>query len=145
MCGILRPIGRVCQELLSSEYMDFETIQSYDHPEGRDTQGTEHQSGFDERIGGPLKPNEFVATKLGLDEAKPILEQLKVHYKTTLYLPETPLNQVASSPAEYRLEIMDPNDPNKPALEPYVQSVFETLKQARVPVTRAAPIHSANS
>jgi len=91
-----------------------------------------------ERIGGPLKPNHLVTSKMGIEEAMPILDRLKVQRKISLYMAEVRLNEDAVAPAEYRLEIMDPNDSEKPASEEYVREVFDALQEARVPVQKAA-------
>jgi|HubBroStandDraft_6_1064221.scaffolds.fasta_scaffold00588_12 hypothetical protein len=86
-----------------------------------------------ERIGGPLKPNHLVTTKIGIEEATPILHRLRVRCKTSLFMAETILNESAMVPAEYRLEIMDPIDPAKPACKQYTSIIFNALKEAGVP------------
>lgn len=107
--------------------------------EGYGGNSVERQPTFGECIGGPLKPNDFLTTKPGIDESKPILENLGVPYKVSLFAPEIPLNELASAPSEYRIEVMDPNEREKPAPESYVRLVFEALKKAEIPISRGAP------
>jgi hypothetical protein len=136
--GILSFTGLSRQELLSFKYMRFETFGAHGPPSG-DIHEVEHRIAFRERLGGPLRPNHLLSTELGIDEAKPILEQLRVVHKISLYTPEVPLGREAAAPAEYRIEIMDSVAPNSPASEEYVQHVFSALREARVPVQRADP------
>jgi hypothetical protein len=117
--------------------MNFETTPS-GKDEEREVPPAEREVRFDRRFGGPLKPNDLLTSKLGIDESKPILERLKVSYKISLLTPEIPLGGGAFAPAEYRIEVMHPNAPEKPAPEPYVRFLFDTLREARVPVSRAA-------
>src|ERR1700675_1839902 len=126
------PVKNCCHE----SNISFEVIKPADS-EGRESPSAERQATFDERIGGPLKPNDLLTT--ATNEAKPILEQLGVHYKTSLCTPEKSLGGTAFVPAEYRIEVMDPNAPHQPAPEPYVQFVFDTLRKARVPISKASP------
>jgi|SRR5580704_1898575 hypothetical protein len=121
--------------------MSFETFPPQGS-EGNDTHDLEQLPGFDERLGGPLKPNHFLTTRLAVDRVKPILEHLKVHNKISLYTPEISLGMTPSgesfAPAEYRIEIMDPNAPEKPAAPSYVQFVFDALRKAELPISKAA-------
>jgi hypothetical protein len=116
--------------------MGFETISPYEAEDN----SAYRQGNFEapERLGGPLKQNHFLTTKIGMEEATPILDRLKVRHKLSLYMAEASLNTEAVVPAEYRLEIMDPVKPDKPASEEYVQYVFNALKEAGVPVQKAA-------
>jgi len=98
-----------------------------------------------ERVGGPLKRNQLLTSELGAKEAVPILDRLKVLYKINLFTVERPLNAKAAAPAEYRIQIMDPNEPNTPASEDYVQYVFNTLKGARVPVEKGTGDEGGNT
>jgi hypothetical protein len=120
--------------------MGFETSSSYEA--GDNSSYVEGQFEVPERIGGPLKPNDLLTTKIGMEEATPILDQLKVRSNMSLFMAEARLNAEATIPAEYRLEIMDPNEPEKPASEDYVQNVFRALKNARVPVQKSARAES---
>jgi hypothetical protein len=91
-----------------------------------------------ERLGGPFKPHELLTTRLGVDESKPILKQIGVHHRISLYAPEVPLDTEAQAPAEFRIEIMDPEKPDVPAQVNYVEFVFHELRKAQVPIQRAA-------
>ena len=115
-------------------------------PEENKVSPTERRGGFTEQFGGPLKPNDFRTSRPGIDEVKPILERLNVHHKISLLTTERPLGDGPAVPAEYRseyrIEIMDPNAPEMPAPESYVQFVFDTLKESGIPISRAAPQES---
>jgi len=117
--------------------MGFETSGAYEST-GESIHNAEHDVAFRERFGGPLESNHFLTTKLGLDEAKPILERLKIPYRTSLYAPEMPIGEEAVAPAEYRIEVMDGHAPNQAASEDNIQVVFNALKQGGVPVQRSA-------
>jgi hypothetical protein len=94
----------------------------------------------DEPIGGPLKPNHLITTRIGVKEAGLILDQLKVVHKVSLLVPEVPLgNRGAVAPPEYRIEIMNATDRSQPASEEYVRFVYEAIKEARVPIQRVIP------
>jgi hypothetical protein len=120
-------------------YMGFETFPS-NEPTGHGYFDPEHLERSYELLGGPFKPNDLVTTKLGLTEARPILDQLSVICKITLSTREVPLlsdvSPTAFAPAEYRITIMDPIHPDQPGSEQYVQSIVSALKEARVPVER---------
>lgn len=95
-----------------------------------------------EFMGGPLRPNHLLTSKLGAEEASLVLDRLNVRRKVSESVAEITLNANAVAPAEYRIEIMNPNDPDKAASEEYVQSVFIALRKAQVPVRRVASDNS---
>src|SRR5580700_743703 len=107
--------------------MNFERIPS--DAESSDAHPFERSLTFDEWIGGPLKPNDLLTTSVG--ESERLLKQLEVHYELSLCVPEKPLGGTTFVPAEYRIEVMDPSAPDKPAPETYVRFVFDTLREAK--------------
>jgi hypothetical protein len=117
--------------------MSFEATPNYE-PEA-DIHRREREMVFYEFRGGPLKPHDLLTTKLGIDEATPVLHRLKVPHKISLYSPEVPLSEEAVSPAEYRISIFDPNTPDQPARQEYVEAIFAALREAGVPVQKTAP------
>jgi hypothetical protein len=139
MTGIFSLTRLYCQVVLTLTYINSEVIKEMSF-EGHGGNSVERQPSFDERIGGPLKPNDFLTTKSGIDESRPILENLGVPYKVSLFSPEIPLNELASAPSEYRIEVMDPNEREKPAPESYVRFAFGALREAGVPISRGAPV-----
>lgn len=91
-------------------------------------------AGFRERLGGPLKANDLLTTKLGIDEAMPVLRRLDVPHKISLYSSEVRVSEEGNAPAEYRIEIMDPGRPDIAAQDEYVRNVLHALRAANVPI-----------
>lgn len=102
-----------------------------------DSLSPEREAIFKVEIGGPLKPNHLLTTSAR--EAKLVLDRRCISYRISLCSPERSLGGTSFVPAEYRIEVMDPVDPSKPAAAPYVLFVCQTLREEKVPILKVAP------
>ena len=84
---------------------------------------------FSKLEGGPFKLNDLLTERLGLEEALPYLDVLKVPYKHSRYTP--------GPPEGFRIEILDPENNENPAPEDYVRYVYEYLRERHVSIDRA--------